>query len=475
MGNFIVDYYDILGVSENATEEEITKAYRIAAKKFHPDAIGDNDPGNVFRQIKEAYDVLSDPAKRKEYDEYRRNGPSAGGSGGYTQEDMERAFKTGAGYGYAKASEAADHSPVTVSSKHARKKNPVLIGCLVIFIIVILSIFIPFAGLAIKGQKAKKNLESQNESLASASESQSAAEEQGIPGIIEYRSLGNGTAIVSGCSNMNQANELIIPEINEAGDTVVEIEEKAFNGWKNLRSIEIPSTVKVIGKYAFMNCSSLEIADLSKTGITELECGVFAQCASLKTAALPEGLLSVNGEFGVNGGAFSHCYSLTTVTMPGSVETIGEGAFLDCTSLSNITWPESLKYIDIEAFKNTALTSIVFPSGLEQIGEISLSIKSGAFSGCKNLQSVTIPGSVKYLGDNTFNGCTSLNSVTIEDGLEKIGAACFKDDDLLTSIILPDSVSSIGVTAFRGCTRLETINDTEKEEWLNSNGFSGAL
>ena len=101
MSNFIVDYYDILGVSENATEEEITKAYRIAAKKYHPDVIGDNDPGNVFRQINDAYEVLKDPVKRKEYDEYRKNGSKGNNSGGFTKEDMERAFNSGTEYGKA--------------------------------------------------------------------------------------------------------------------------------------------------------------------------------------------------------------------------------------------------------------------------------------------------------------------------------------------------------------------------------------
>lgn len=475
MSDFIVDYYDILGVPEDATDEQIKKAFREASQKHHPDKIGDNDPGNVFRHIKEAYDVLSDPVKRKEYDEYRRNGPRTVSSGGYTEEDIERAFNTGAGYGYAKASQSSGNAPVTVRSKPARKSSPCLIVFLVIAIIFIISIVMPIVGLVVKGQNAKKQRESESESRASVSESQSVAESQGIPAVIEYKSLGNGTAIASGCSNKSQANVLIIPETNDAGETVIEIDAKAFSDWQKLREVELPSTITVIGKYAFMNCPNLESADLSKTGITELECGVFAKCGSLNKVSLPEGLLAIKGEFGVNGGAFSNCYSLTSITLPGTVEIIGEEAFINCSSLSSVTWPENLKYIDIGAFKRTALTSIVFPSGLEQIGKITSTIETGAFSECTKLQSVTIPGSVVSLGDNTFNGCTSLNSVTIEDGLEKIGTGCFKDDDLLTSIYLPNTVSSIGVTAFRGCTRLATINDTDKEEWLNSNGFSSAL
>jgi molecular chaperone DnaJ len=64
------DYYKILGVDKKATDKEITRAYRKLAKELHPD----RNPGSEerFKEINAAYDVLSDPAKRKEYDEVRR-------------------------------------------------------------------------------------------------------------------------------------------------------------------------------------------------------------------------------------------------------------------------------------------------------------------------------------------------------------------------------------------------------------------
>jgi len=75
------NYYDILGVSENASQDEIKKAYRKLAKKYHPDRRGgDKAAEEKFKDISEAYSVLSDPEKRKQYDMMRKN-PFATGEG----------------------------------------------------------------------------------------------------------------------------------------------------------------------------------------------------------------------------------------------------------------------------------------------------------------------------------------------------------------------------------------------------------
>src|ERR1700749_3642461 len=80
------DYYETLGVARNASEDDIRKAYRKLARKYHPDLNpGDKASEERFKNVQEAYDVLNDPKKKQMYDQvgfYSENGMPGAGAGG---------------------------------------------------------------------------------------------------------------------------------------------------------------------------------------------------------------------------------------------------------------------------------------------------------------------------------------------------------------------------------------------------------
>ena len=90
------DYYEILGISKNASAEDIKKAYRKQALKYHPDRNpGDPDAEKKFKEISEAYEVLSNEEKRQIYDRYGKDAlQGAGAPGGQSYASMDEALRT---------------------------------------------------------------------------------------------------------------------------------------------------------------------------------------------------------------------------------------------------------------------------------------------------------------------------------------------------------------------------------------------
>ena len=115
------DYYETLGLSKGAGADEIKKAYRQMAKKYHPDM----NPGNAeaeqkFKEVNEAYAVLSDPEKKSQYDQYghaafdQSTGYGAGGFGGFGDFDMGDIFSSffGGGFGGSSRSQSRANAPI---------------------------------------------------------------------------------------------------------------------------------------------------------------------------------------------------------------------------------------------------------------------------------------------------------------------------------------------------------------------------
>ena len=91
------DHYQILGVSRTATSEDIQKAYREMARKYHPDLHPDDDAAKEqFKKVQTAFDVLNDPSKREMYDRYGSSFEGVGaGGGGWSPQGQQGGFQSG--------------------------------------------------------------------------------------------------------------------------------------------------------------------------------------------------------------------------------------------------------------------------------------------------------------------------------------------------------------------------------------------
>lgn len=150
-------------------------------------------------------------------------------------------------------------------------------------------------------------------------------------------------------------------------------------------------------------------------------------------------------------------YTLSTVNIPSTVPfnestytvvEIGDYAFQNAYSLSSITIPSTVKTIGNYAFQYTSFTSIDL-STIENIGD-------GIFGGCTNLSSVKLPETLTEIPNSMFWGCTSLTSFTFTDKIERIGDSAFGATGI-TTITIPKTVREIGGSAFGNCEKLKNV------------------
>lgn len=155
--------------------------------------------------------------------------------------------------------------------------------------------------------------------------------------------------------------------------------------------------------------------------------------------------------------AFEYCDNLERVTIPQSVNKIGDDAIYSCDNLLSIEVDENNEaYMSDDGILfNKAKTLIVcYPAKKEntsyEIPDSVTCIEWGAFSECKNLESIHIPDSVKEVGGFAFEECSNLTSLTIPDGVTKINYGMAAECEKLASIKFPDSINSIAYYVIDG-------------------------
>lgn len=232
------------------------------------------------------------------------------------------------------------------------------------------------------------------------------------------------------------AASLVIP------DSVKRIGSFAFNACVNLKTITLPAGLQEIG-HCFIECEALKTIYFGGSMADWLACGGGQSIFPAKTSVVCQGggTLYRSGTCGDN--------LAWTLDNSGTLTISGTGDMYDFTydETGSCTSP----WVDYRSM----IRSIAIGSGVTYIG-------AWAFEDT-NITSLTIPGSVKTIGEGGVSGNRYLSALTLESGLETIGAYAFADCRI-ASVVIPDGVTSIGENAFASCVRADYING----QWVDT-------
>jgi len=216
----------------------------------------------------------------------------------------------------------------------------------------------------------------------------------------------------------------------------------ASNACSNLTYVDFGTNMKSIGEYAFCNCTNL-------VGASETEPGVYT----------PINLTQKLATLGYR--SFYNCTNLTGLVLDPDcpLETISSETFCYNSNLKGtVTIPKNVVTIKSSAFNGCRNLQVV-----SMPGTVLDTIESNAFVNCTNLQSVTITGhGLKTIGDSAFSGCTHLEAFGFTTSqLQTIGSSAFSGcNNLSGNYVFPTTLKSIGTSSFRNCWKLGNLEFT---------------
>ncbi len=220
------------------------------------------------------------------------------------------------------------------------------------------------------------------------------------------------------------------------------IQEEAFEGNTNLRTVSLSTNMKTVGAYAFRDCSYMYSVNLPDS-VTSVGKGAFSGCEALPSISVSKNLTKLPEEM------FKNCTALTSVKLNAGTTGIGISAFEGCTALTSIRIPDGMTYIGSSAFAKTSLTSATLSDNVQLTAK-----NTGIFANCPNLKKVRLSRSATVIPESMFYNCPSLTSIDISSTVTTIGGFAFAKTGL-TSVALPNA--TLGESAFEGCTALRNL------------------